>query len=173
MEHNLNVFRGGPSGRWEIWGRIKWFFRSIHCAWQRITKGFCYRDVWNLDTYYSKLFVSTLIYLKNNHTGCPNEFYDEENDSSEAWVNYLNEVATHFNNYLDEYEIQKNEYRDLISSRNLIKEDGFYVTEPESPEQQEISKKWFEREYEIQKWKEVEKDKGFEMLKKHFTSLWD
>lgn len=163
--NKLNVFGPAPYSKWNIWGRTKWFFSSIGCAWQRATKGYCYRDLWSLDYYYSWLFVNSLRDFKKNLHGAPSTFFDEgaENET-ERWENYLDEMAQHFFNSIDDNEVQMNEFED-----DLEKLQNFYTSnDPDG-----IKEKWLKREAEISAWKTQELNIGLDMLKEVFQTLWD
>ena len=166
----LSVFSPAPYGKWDIFHRILWFFRSINCAWQRAIKGYCYRDLWSMDYFYSQLFVDSMREFKKNLHGAPLEFFDNDAENQiERWENYIEEMAQHFYNYLEENEAQKNEY-----------EEEFHRLNPfcckkinNSPEAADIRKKWFEREKELASWRREELDKGLNMLRESFPALWD
>ena len=72
--------------------RIKdswWNFRS-KC--QRFKRGYSWGDVWDMDQWFMNTIKPMLIHLRDHGIGCPNEFYDEANDSDEAWKNILTEM---------------------------------------------------------------------------------
>ena len=101
--NKLNVFRK-PNYKMKFWEYIPWFFRSIKYAWQRATKGFCDKDTWNLDQYYTQLFIDSLSYFKEHLHSCPADLYDEEVDSDEKWQKYLENMICYFYNSLEENE---------------------------------------------------------------------
>lgn len=69
-----------------IWRTIKNFPRCIKWAWQRVTKGYCDADTWDLDKYYPRLIKATLLAFKENNDGCP---WDK---SIAEWDNLLQTV---------------------------------------------------------------------------------
>ena len=178
-ERKLTVFSRAPYGRWDIYHHVLWFFRSLYCAWERATKGYCYRDLWSLNWFYTQLFIDSIREFKKDLHGAPQEFFDDDKENQiERWENYLEEMAQHFYNSLEENEVQKNEYKEEIHRLNLLKiergEDGFSrsITST-SPDAVAIREKWFEREKELSSWREEELNKGLEMLKENFGGLWD
>lgn len=178
MKSKLSVFTPAPYGKWQIHKKIIWFFRSLKCAWQRATKGYCYRDIWDLDHFYTQLFIDSITSFKHNLHGAPSDLYDEKNDSIEKWENYLDEMVLHFYNSLEENEVQKNEFEEEYRRLNpfeIIKNNqGFYtLKENHETEAIKIKEKWFEREKEISDWRASELNKGLDMLKERFQSLWD
>lgn len=178
MKSKLSVFTPAPYGKWQIHKKIIWFFRSLKCAWQRATKGYCYRDTWDLDHFYTQLFIDSITSFRNNLHGAPCDLYDEKNDSIEKWENYLDEMVSHFYNSLEENEVQKNEYEENFHKLNPLEfihnEDGSCTMKQyEEPEAIEARKKFFERDKEIAQWRKDEVNKGLDMLKERFWHLWD
>lgn len=95
----MNVFKSG----WSTWRRplkkISLFFRRIKWAWQRITKGYCDYDVWDIDYYLSNLLWHILEDFSNTTNTFPNRFETYEN-----WIKYIKEVSNNFRLTLeDEY----------------------------------------------------------------------
>lgn len=50
---------------------VKGFFKSLKWAWQRATKGYCEKDVWNIDSWFLSIIPYMLEELKNDHVGFP------------------------------------------------------------------------------------------------------
>ena len=48
---------------------LKRFLKSLKWAWQRATKGYCEKDVWNIDSWFLSIIPCMLEELKNNHMG--------------------------------------------------------------------------------------------------------
>lgn len=178
MKSKLSVFTPAPYGKWQIHKKIIWFFRSLKCAWQRATKGYCYRDTWDLNHFYTQLFIDSITSFKHILHGAPSDLYDEKNDSIEKWENYLDEMVLHFYNSLEENEVQKNEFAEeharlcpFVMGRT--KDGELTYIRNTSPEAVEIDKKYWEREVEIAEWREAQLNKGLDMLKERFYDLWD
>ena len=74
------------------WVVITHKFKDIRCAWQRATKGYCYRDVWNIDNWFLKTVPQMLDDLIKIHSGHPSGMTDEE------WVDILNEMSVALKN---------------------------------------------------------------------------
>lgn len=155
----LNVFD-------KAWYNFSWFHpknlrylkSNLECAKQRITKGWCYRDWFNLDGWFVTVFPELLEDFAKNHHGLPNKDYsknppelihwykgnftkEEEDKYDAAYKNYLLELAQHLRNAGVEWE--DNELKDKYS----------YL------------------EYNDYCQKELEK--GLDMLKQCFFELWD
>ena len=178
-EKNLTVFSPAPYGRWYIFHRVIWFFRCIDCAWQRATKGYCYRDLWSMDTFYVQLFVDTISEFRKHLHGSPCEFFDGDAENQIwKWEDYLKEMATHFYNSIEDNEVEKNEYDEKFFSLNPFrsKKDATGLLKSmknDSPEAVELRDKWFKRDLEVNQWRHDELNKGLDMMKKVFENLWD
>lgn len=101
MKRNaLNVFQKSSYKWWRIWDRIKFHRHDLKFAWQRITKGYCDSDTWNLDHYYKQLLIDTLTYFKDNLHGAPVEYFNQDSENEEEqvalWRNKLEEIITCF-----------------------------------------------------------------------------
>lgn len=179
MKSDLSVFSKAPYGKRYIFKRIMWFFRSLSCAWQRATKGYCYRDLWSLDSFYTKIFYNSLWKFVKHLHGAPQEFFNQETNTIEAWERYIEEMAKHFYNSLEDNEVEEsyNEFEEEYHKLNpliLEKVDGGYRTkETTDPRAIEVKGRFFRREEEIEEWREEELQKGFNMLQEVFHNLWD
>ena len=66
-----------------------------------------------MDWFYTQLFIDSIREFKKNLHGAPQEFFDNDAENQiERWENYLEEMAQHFYNSLEENEVQKNEYEE-------------------------------------------------------------
>ena len=178
-ENKLTVFSRAPYGRRDISHRVLWFFKSINCAWQRATKGYCYRDLWSMDYFYSQLFVDSMREFKKNLHGAPQEFFNRDAENQiERWENYIEEMAQHFENSIEENSKGKNQYEEEFHRLNewtMERDENGYMVRKQSTDPAAVSarKKWFEREKELASWRQEELGKGLYMLRKSFPSLWD
>ena len=107
--NNLNILRYGYTK--DIISNIKQFFRNIRYAYQRITKGYCDADLWNLDGYYSEFFYCTLNELADISHGWPQS---EKFPRYEDWQKYIREMANHFRNCQDNCEPKDEILRHLV-----------------------------------------------------------
>lgn len=152
----LNVWTYGYNSSRHIFTNIRQFFRNIRYAWQRATRGYCDFDLYDLEHFYSQLFVDSLDDFTKNLHGAPLEFYDEAHDSTQPWRDYIQEMRQHFYNSIEENLVQTNEIEYDHSSHN-----------------EEVRAKWVAREKEIQAWRDAEFAKGTQMLTKVYYNLWD
>lgn len=152
----LNVWTYGYNSSRHIFVNIRQFFRNIRYAWQRATRGYCDFDLYDLEHFYSQLFVDSLDDFTKNLHGAPLEFYDAAHDSTQPWRDYLQEMRQHFYNSIEENLVQTNEIEYDHSSHD-----------------EEARAKWVAREKEIQAWRDAEFAKGMQMLTDVYYHLWD
>ena len=145
------------------------FFRGFKWAYQRAIYGFCDFDLWSLDRFYLRLFNETLKEFQIGLHGAPQEFYDEENDSVQPWIDYLEEMRVHFYNALEENNAQENEYWSELFEKELKNNPPWFNNQNRS----ELEEKWFKREMDIEVWRDEEFHKGWKMMEKVFFNLWD
>jgi len=177
--NNLNVFSYGYYN-WRCPLRnIKQFFRNIKYAYQRATRGFCDQDAWSLDSFYSELFYQTLNHLAENAYGSPYELELEE------WQAILKEMAQHFYNSQEfggsainkEVAELSEKMHSYITNIKLVKvSDNASKMEYEYSDEEAYNKAknaWLAKEKEASEYRQAEKDKACDMLKKYFFNLWD
>ena len=60
--NKLNVLTYGflPWRLCNLWHNFRQIWRNLRYILQRAIKGYCDQDLWNLDYFYSQLFVDTL-----------------------------------------------------------------------------------------------------------------
>ncbi len=66
------------------------FIRNVRWAYQRITKGYCESDLWNMDWWFLEIFPAMLREFINNADGYPG--YDPY-DTPEKWDDKINAIA--------------------------------------------------------------------------------
>lgn len=86
---------------------IRNLFKNIHCCYERITKGFCSRDIWNMDDYVIRLLRDMFKYFADNCQGYPGDG-SAEGESMEAWEKYLNNISYLLNQSLESVNIDSN-----------------------------------------------------------------
>lgn len=105
----MNVFKFSyyPWRYIRNWGHnFKQFFINIKWAFQRATRGYCDFDLWDLDYFYTKLFIDTLKNFSEKNQGIPNAFYnkDDEQASVNAWSDYIMDMREDFVKTLEALE---------------------------------------------------------------------
>ena len=93
----LNVFDKNTYYPWGYignWGKnVKAFFRNLKYAHQRITRGYCDRDLWDLSEFYLNMLHVTLRDLAERHMGYPGIAPYETN---EKWTEALYDMSIKF-----------------------------------------------------------------------------
>ena len=173
---SLNVFTYGIGG-WKYpsnWFRnIKQFFRNIKYAWQRATRGFCDQDWWNLDIYYTTLFVKSLRHLATHNMGHP---YDMDEDKWNAW---LRETADEFYKSLEETNSFENPYAEEAEA--LFDkwtwdptDDGMYrLNQHYTDDENELNNAYLEVERLNAQKRLWCAQRGLQRLSDRWTNLWD
>lgn len=169
----LNVFNN-PYFSWkypECWYKnIRMFFRSFKYAYQRITKGFCDMDTWDLDDYYTRLFVDSLTTFSKHMNGWPqsNEFPEFED-----YQKYIDKMVYLFNQSIEGNEDIKNKYAEEYEAKILNKPDFLEnINKEKSPEEKALTDKYFKRENELYKYRKACRNEALDMMKHIFDSLW-
>lgn len=96
----MNILKFGYSP-WKYpsnwFGNIKQFFRNIKFAYQRITRGYADPDIWDFDSYLSKIIINGSRHLADTTHGYPMMLLNNKTiNSPEKWTEYLYEMASHF-----------------------------------------------------------------------------
>lgn len=154
--------------RWHIkhpWKLPKLFFNNIKYSYQRITKGYCDKDLWDIDCWFMDIIPRMLQQFKETRCGSPGvlgEYYTDtdgilKNDiCHKEWDKILDEMIFLFREMNEETCSRKNTY---------IEE---YNRAPN-----ECKVKYFEYEKELEEYRMECKDKAFALFSKWFYSLWD
>lgn len=166
--NSLNVFHKDTYRPWKYpanwWDNVKQFIRNVKYAWQRVTCGYCDRDVWGLCDYYLDIFHFTLRDLALHHYGYPGT---EPFDTDDKWKDYLMDISWKF--------YQANECHNAFPrpmyekwAEDIMKhpEDLLNYQSPYSKEMmEEDAENWYKRKAAF--------DEAWKMLGEHFWSLWD
>lgn len=167
--NKLNVF----NTHWSPWrypsnwaSNFRVFFRQFKWAYQRVTRGYCDFDWWDADTHLTQLFINILKEFINNGHGYPGT---DEFPTFESWTNYLQEIVNLFEYSLGELP---NEYEEAWLKKWENKDLNF-INEPETPEEKEITNKYFDIEMKNELSKQDALKKGLEKFTYIFSNLWD
>lgn len=158
--------------------------RDIKCAWQRANKGYCYRDLWNIDLWFMNIMPQMLQEYKKNKHGYPSQF-----ESEEEWDKILDTIMLHFREANDETTSFINPYEEEYCKKVLpiwmsqfenteVSDTGYYtlkhINEMDvSDELKELDEKYHYKENEKDKYINDNKNKALELFVKYFDSLWD
>ena len=138
--------------------------RDIKCAYQRATKGYCFRDIWNIDEWFLEIMPEMLDDFIKTHHGHPSNMTDEE------WIDILQKMSkslknahecnTEFVNPYDEefsdtLEFDFNNHKFLCHANKELKEN-YYLYEEKKREFLQNSL-----------------DEGISLFHKYLRDLWD
>lgn len=158
------------------WYRIDQIFihhlRDIKCACQRANKGYCFRDIWNIDSWFIKLMPTMLEDFKKHNHGYPNGMTEQE------WDKILNKMILLSKESMVETCSEKNQYEDKysfkIEYKKLEEKPEFHTVEIIYPtkEDKKISELYDKRQREIEQYMTNCQNEFLDMFKKYFNNLW-
>ena len=148
---------------WKLFKDIYWNWRNF---WHRGRYGYAYTDVWNFCNWYPYVGAEALRYLAEHHHGYPGvKPWENPND----WCEYLKYLANRLQRCADSMDIcfgeERNEYKDELDK--IIHETSL------SEEQEEIRKKYWEREKEIRDADQAYIEETYKWLAEDLGHFWD
>lgn len=155
------------------------YFRDIQCAYQRATKGYCYRDLWSIDVWFLNLFPKMLEEFNQIKQGHPSEITSDDwdliiDDMIYYFKNANIETTDFINLYEKEYsKISEKKYKFMDFKK--IKDSNFYeMIFPElSDEEKNICDNYYKEENLKFEYMKENLKKGFKLWNKYFYNLWD
>lgn len=138
--------------------------RDIRCAWQRATKGYCFRDIWSIDRWFMEVFPDMLEELIKVHCGHPGNMTDDK------WVETLKTMAKSFRNANDEKTEFQNPYEEEFLSTLDIDSNTNKLT---CTADEELERNYHDFEKQKEDFMKKSLDEGMKLFHKHFYSLWD
>lgn len=175
--------------------------RCCKYSYQRITKGYCDKDSWNVNYYLEELIPAILKELSDNHHGSPilldNDIPCDNSGNTptnldDVWTGALekmiflwneskDETCTQVNPYNEEYERCREEfnqkyglYGEKLRTEKEIEEGSCSMHfMDELPEYQSIYNRWSEANFALKHYKESCRNEAIDLLKKYWTCLWD
>lgn len=184
------------------WKIIPLICRNIGYSWQRITKGYCDKDLWNIDGWFMDLMPDMLEQFKKTKHGSPGilgtEYTNEDgilcNDECHAeWDKILEQMIFLFREMNEDTCQKKNMYEadhdrvlDEFWEKYGLFGEGLQTPEEkndktgsrihfpdELPEYKDIENNYFKEETKLKQYREQCKDQAFELFSKWFYQLWD
>jgi hypothetical protein len=145
----------------EIWS-------DIQCAWQRATKGYCYRDLWSIDYWFLDLIPRMLDDFRKQTDGYPTNLDEKQ------WDTILKNMIECFKNANDEttdfVNPYKEEYWDKIISEWDLKNGTLHCNIQD--QYKILQKNYFDKEKEKDIYMDDQLKKGLELFGKYFWHLW-
>ena len=164
--NNLNVFNQTycPWKYPSNWGQnMRLFFRQFKWAYQRVTRGYCEYDVWDLDTHLTEYLAQTIEHLAKTSHSYPG---NEEFPTYEEWENYLMEIVNKLKYSLSELP---NEYEEAW----LKTWDYKNINKEKTPEEKEITNKFLDTEAANDNKKREARNDALKMIYHIYGHLWD
>lgn len=181
------------------WKFPKLLIYSIKYSWQRITKGYCDKDLCDIDYWFMNIIPNMLQEFKDTKQGSPavlGEDYIDDNGIScndtchEEWDKILEEMiflfremneetCTKKNVYEEEYDQIMREFEEKYGRFGELLETkknkhGRRIHSPgELPEYSAIESKYYDEEKFLNEYRNMCKDKAIAMFAKWFHALWD
>lgn len=146
------------------------FCRDIHCAWQRATKGYCYRDLWNIDLWFIDVFPRMLKDFKDTSISYPITM-----KSPEEWEDLLSHMIFCFNEANEETCSLKNEKNYNFNVDFIETEDNtktIKITFP-TEEDKKNSELYSAKDRELTKYRQEMLKEGLSLFVEHFQNLWN
>lgn len=184
-----------------IFGIPKLFLSDIKCCIQRIQKGYCYKDLWNMDNWFLKVVPDMLKEYKETRCGSPGclgeDYTNEEgvvcNDTRhEEWDKILDKMIFLFHEADESVCSRKNPLKDktnqiyeefrqkygLFGEKLQTEEEksavGSMLHAPsELPEYKETMNEYYEENRKLEEYRNKCKNEAFELFSEWFWSLWD
>lgn len=127
-------------------------FKELKYFITRGKRGFSERDLWSAHDYLCDIIPQMVRSYKNGY-GCPQEFYDKKNVNKECqkWNDTLEEIAQGFEAAKEITDCHF--YFDWKNNKKIG-----YIHDYNPKKNKELTKKY---------------ERGQELFKKHFFSLWD
>lgn len=177
-KNKLSVWTWPYSKRYYLTHPWKWFkelWSNIKAAYMRARYGWCYTDAWECGYWLLEVMPQLLRHIANHGCGYPG--YGRF-DTYEKWRDWLLEMANKLVALQEDNWYAQNEYEEQFNANHGIRlkkktESGIMVSYEYTPEEKEISKKYFARMHELNNEREkVLKEVGAELFSK-IPALWD
>lgn len=174
----------------------KEMLRDLKCCYQRIKKGYCYRDLWNIDSWFLNVIPDMLEEFRDSTNGFPTSFLrsdgpstEEESDRAfEKWKAILTEMAFLFREANEETCQRKNPYAEEhadvqhkfikrfgFNGKWMNKKDGtrvFIRDLSDIPKYKALDENYHRVEHELWEYREDCRKKAMSMFSEYFYELW-
>lgn len=162
----------------------RWFhdlYWNIRNFWHRGRYGYAYVDVWNFCDWYPRVGAEALRYLAAHNSGYP---ATKPWETMKEWREYLEYLANRLERCANSMDIcfgeDRNEYKDkldeIMERRRIItyNDDGTVThSHTLTPEEEEIRKKYWEREKEIREADCEYNKETFRWIGEDLPHIWD
>ena len=183
-ENKLSVWTFPYRKKYYLTHPWKWFndlYWNIRNFWHRGRYGFAYIDAWNFCEWYPRVAAAALRHIRDHGCGYPGV---KPWETFEAWHEYLDYLAKRLDRCADCQDIlfgeDRNEYKDELDEimrrrKERIEHDDGSITIKHTltPEEEEIRKKYWEREKEIHDADQAYIEETYNILGKILQRIWD
>ena len=137
------------------------YWRDLKCAYERATKGYCFRDLWSIDDWFLNVFPIMLQDFNKIRNGHPGNITEEE------WNTIIEDMIISFKNADEEQTDYLNKYEEEYD-KIIFKGDNNYTDK-----EKELQKNYYNEENKKFEYRKHNLQKGFQLLNKWFFALWD
>ena len=177
---SFNVLKDFPySKRYYLTHPWKWFeeiWLNLRAAYQRVTKGYCYTDVWNMDDWFLTIFPNMLRELADKHCAYPGVEPFETPEKWEAWLRDMASKLEYCGRDIDEdneyYEAYFKSY-DMRAIMTPSTDQIISIPTVSEEERKELFKKYSARSQELTNEEQKVLEETMAELGRHFRNLWD
>ena len=158
------------------WLWIKELYQNLRAGYLRATKGWCGRDVWNMDDWILEVFPPMLRHMADQGMAYPGA---EPFDTSEKWHDWLHSTADVLESLQGDNWYSQNEYEEEFHKHcdfhreTSTTENGMTVTWSNGEDFDTIKELYFMRMKELTKERDKLIKQIFSELGRNFFFLWD
>lgn len=177
-KHYNNVWHWGYSPKYYLTHPWKWFGqlgRNIRAAHMRCTRGWCYSDVWDWDSWFMHTVPEMFRHLADKGNAYPGQ---EPFETPEKWRDWLHKMADQIESCTEEAQEKNNEYykdymKHIMDKYAPPEEDGEGNLIWPHQERTELDDKYFNRCKELGQQAQTDIEDVMDQLGKHFYKIWD
>lgn len=160
----ISIFKYGRLSWRRPIDSIKLIFRRLKWGYQRILRGYCDYDIWEMDYFLGTLLSDMCFNFADNASGWP----DTKFETYEDWVEYLQEMGRCFRFTKEEaYPTPAfDEWSDNLP-------ENWLCTREENERMRELSQAMRQEEQDIWEQRQKYKNMALDSLKEIWFTLWD
>lgn len=136
------------------------YWRDLKCAYERATKGYCFRDLWSIDDWFLNVFPMMLQDFNKTRIGHPGNLTEKE------WNAIIEDMIISFTNADEEQTDYINKYQKEYDK--IFRWDNNYTNK-----EKELQEHFYNEEHKKFEYRKHNLQKGFQLLNKWFFALWD
>lgn len=166
------------------WKLPKLMLRNIKYSIQRVTKGYCDKDLWNIDCWFMNLMPDMLQQFKDTKHGNPDGLDVEWDNILERMIFLLREMneetcrrknpyqAEH-ENVMDEFEEKYGIFGEKLEADKKAELRRVLHFPHELQEYKDVEEKYYAEERALVQYRVACKNQALELFSKWFYDLWD